>query len=237
MRAIVLAAGMGTRLKPLTHNCPKCLVTLNGKTLIDYQLDALESVGVEDVVVVVGAKAEQVRAHCGDRVRYVENNEFSTTNSIYSLYLASDELCEEVFLLNCDIIFDSSVLKKILEAPQGNVLAVDTKIDRVLGEMNVCFDSEGKVIEISKNIEPARAQAQSVQLVKFDSSGAKDLRKEVKRLITIGNLKTFHTEAYGPILQSAGIFAADVGGCAWGEIDNLEDYNHVCDKVVSALKA
>jgi len=235
MRAIVLAAGLGTRLKPLTENCPKCLVTLKGKTLIDYQLDALEWAGIDDVVVVIGAKADQIRAHCGNRVRYIENNEFSTTNSIYSLYLAAHELSDEVFLFNCDILFDPNVLTKMLDVPKGNVLAVDTKVERVRDEMNVRFDLEGKIIEISKKLEPTRAQAQSVQLIKFDSLGARMLREEVARLIQANNTETFPTEAYGPILKSLGIFIADVSDYAWGEIDNIKDYRHVCDYVVPAL--
>ncbi|MEE3234166.1 MAG: phosphocholine cytidylyltransferase family protein [Candidatus Latescibacterota bacterium] len=235
MRAIVLAAGLGTRLKPLTDSCPKCLVTIKGKALIDYQLDALELVGVDDIVVVVGAMADQVRAHCGNRVRYIENPQFSTTNSIYSLYLASQELCEEIFLFNCDILFHSNVLKMMLEEPKGNVLAVDTQVARVPDEMNVCFDLKGRIVEINKNIEPARAQAQSVQLIKFDSSGAKVLGEEVTRLIQADNTETFPTAAYEPILKRYGIFITDVSDFAWGEIDNLEDYKYVCDHVVPSL--
>ena len=235
MRAIVLAAGMGTRLKPLTDDCPKCLVTLNGKAMIDYQLDALDSVGIDDVIVVIGAKAEQVRAHCNKRVRYIENQEFSSTNSIYSLFLASKELHDELFLVNCDILFDPNILKKMLKEPQGNVLAVDTKKLRIPNEMNVCFDSTGRISKISKNIDPDDAQAQSVQLIKFDMFGAQLLKEEVARIIRANKTETFPTEAYGPIIKSSGIFKTDVGDCAWGEIDDIDDYNYAVKHIIPAL--
>ena len=67
MRAIILAAGVGSRLRPLTNDRPKCLVTVGEKALVDHQIDALRSEGVDDIVLVVGCKADQVRAHCGDR--------------------------------------------------------------------------------------------------------------------------------------------------------------------------
>ena len=117
MRAIILAAGGGTRLRPLTNDLPKCLVPLGPQPLVDHQLQALRAVGVEDIVLVVGYLADQVRRHCGDSVRYVENRQFATTNSIYSLYVARHELDADTFLFNCDIIFHVRLLERMLAAP------------------------------------------------------------------------------------------------------------------------
>ena len=98
MRAIILAAGTGTRLRPLTAGCPKCLVPMGKQVLIDFQLNALRAVGVDDIVLVLGYEADQVRSHCGTGVRYIDNTAFATTNSIYSLYLARHELTVDTFL-------------------------------------------------------------------------------------------------------------------------------------------
>ena len=105
MRAIILAAGAGTRLSPLTSNCPKCLVPAGSRVLLDYQIGALRRVGVEDIVLVIGYKAGQIRRHCGAAARYIENPEYLTTNSIYSFFLARQELDTDLFLFNCDILF------------------------------------------------------------------------------------------------------------------------------------
>ena len=133
MRAIILAAGAGTRLNPLTDECPKCLLPAGSAPLADRQLDALRQVGVDDIVLVVGFEASQIRAHCGDAARYIENPEYLTTNSIYSLYLARGELDTDVFLFNCDILFHPEVLERMLNSGRPNVVAVDSRVERVAG--------------------------------------------------------------------------------------------------------
>jgi len=235
MRAIILAAGAGTRLRPLTDDCPKCLVPIGGRSLIDYQLEALHSVGVDDVVLVVGCKSDQVRAHCGDRVRYIENADYLTTNSIYSLYLAAGEFDTDAFLFNCDILFHRSVLRRMLDAAQPSVVAVDSQVARVPNEMNVCYSDDMCITAISKGLDPAKAQAQSVQLVQFDAAGAVQVRKEVVRLVEEDHRDAFPTSAYGPLIKERSLFAVETGDLAWGEIDSLEDYEQAKMNVLPAL--
>ena len=142
MRALILAAGIGSRLHPLTNNLPKCLVNAGEKPLIQHQIDALHSCGVEDIVLVIGYQAPQVREHLGTCVRYVENDQFRTTNSLYSLYLAREELDTDLFLFNCDILFHDSVLRRMLDSPFANVVAVDSRTELTANEMNVTTDAK-----------------------------------------------------------------------------------------------
>lgn len=235
MRAIILAAGAGTRLQPLTDACPKCLVPIGGRPLLDYQLDALHAVGVEDVVLVVGCKSEQVRAHCGSGVRYIENADYLQTNSIYSLYLAAAEFNTDTFLFNCDILFHKGVLERMLDSAQSSVVAVDSRVARVPNEMNVCYGDDMRITAISKSLDPAAAQAQSVQLVKFDAAGAAQVSREVVRLIEEDQKDAFPTSAYGPLIEERTLFAVDTGDLAWGEIDSLEDYERARDNVLPTL--
>lgn len=235
MRAIILAAGAGTRLQPLTDNRPKCLVDFAGKALIDYQMEALQSVGVDDVVLVVGCKAEQVRAHCGSRARYIDNVDYLQTNSIYSLYLAAAELDEDAFLFNCDILFEAQVLKRMVDAPHPNAVAADGQVERVEGEMNICRDETGCITAISKGLDPRAAQAQSVQLVKFSAAGARAVRREVVRLVEEDQRDAYPTSAYGPLIAERSLFAVEVGDLAWGEVDSLEDYQRAAARVVPRL--
>ncbi len=236
MRAIILAAGAGTRLQPLTDECPKCLVSLGGRPLLDYQLEALRLVGVEDVVLVVGCKSEQVRAHCGSAVRYIENADFSTTNSIYSLYLAAAEFNTDTFLFNCDILFHKGVLERMLDPAQASVVAVDAQVERVPNEMNVCYGDDMRITAISKSLDPARARAQSVQLAKFDAAGAAQVSAEVVRLVEQDQKDVFPTSAYGPLIDARSLFAVDTSDLAWGEIDSLEDYERARTCVLPALE-
>lgn len=233
MKAIILAAGAGTRLSPLTDGCPKCLVKVGGHCLIDYQLDALRRAGVDDVVLVVGYEADQIRAHCGRAARYLENPDYLTTNSIYSLYLAAAELDSDTFLFNCDILFHPLVLQRLLAHP--NAVAVDAQVQRVAGEMNVSCDTEQRVQAISKQLAPGDSQAQSAQLVKFDRPGALEVGREVERLVREQHRDAFPTSAYGPLIAGQRLYAVEVGDLPWGEIDSLEDYERVSRDVLPRL--
>ena len=121
MQAIILAAGMGRRLGELTDNNTKCMLEVNGVRLIDRALDILLESGIKHVVLVVGYKAQNVIDHVGDRYKdmhidYVENNVYDKTNNIYSLFLAREYLLkDDTLLLESDLIFESDVVKKIID--------------------------------------------------------------------------------------------------------------------------
>jgi len=236
MRAIILAAGVGTRLNPLTNGCPKCLVSAGDKLLIDFQLEALRGVGVEDIVLVVGYEADQIRRYCGAGVRYVENLDYLSTNSIYSLYLARRELDTDTLLFNCDILFHPDVLKRMLDSGHPNVVAVDSRVELVANEMNVAFDRERRVSTISKEVDPARARAQSIQLVKFDAAGACLVQGEVEKLVAQQRKDVFPTSAYGPLIQAGTLYAVEAGDLPWGEVDSMEDYSRVLEDVLPRLR-
>lgn len=236
MKAIILAAGAGTRLNPLTNGRPKCLVPVGAGTLIDYQLEALRQAGVGEIVLVVGYEAGQIRAHCGAAVRYLENPDYLKTNSIYSLYLAAAELDSDTFLFNCDILFHPLILRRMIASGHPNAVAVDSQVKRLAGEMNVALDSQGRVLAISKQLDPSRSQAQSVQLVRFDREGARAVRREVERLVQQQHKDVFPTSAYGPLIQRGVLHAVEAGDLPWGEIDSLEDYERTLGEVLPRLE-
>ena len=236
MRAIILAAGAGTRLSPLTSNCPKCLVPAGSRVLLDYQIGALRRVGVKDIVLVIGYKAGQIRRHCGAAARYIENPEYLTTNSIYSFFLARQELDTDLFLFNCDILFHPDVLKRMLDSEYSNVVAVDSQVARAVDEMNVQFSSDGCVKAISKELDPAIAQAQSVQLVKLDAAGARLVAEEVGNLIAQEKKGAFPTASYAPLIRANRFYSVEAGDLPWAEIDSMEDYAQAMKYVVPHLE-
>ncbi|MGY8822823.1 MAG: hypothetical protein ACKVJG_02635 [Candidatus Latescibacterota bacterium] len=123
----------------------------------------------------------------------------------------------------------------MLDAAQPNVVAVDSQVERVPNEMNVCYGEDLCVTAISKGLDPAGAQAQSVQLVKFDAVGAVQVRKEVVRLVEQDDKDAFPTSAYGPLIEQCSFFAVETSDLAWGEIDSLEDYELAKKNVLPAL--
>ena len=88
MRGIILAAGKGSRLNGTIGDKPKCLLRVGGRTLVERQIDALQTVGIDDIAIVVGCQADHVRRVCGPGVAYIENTRYAQTNSLYSLWMA-----------------------------------------------------------------------------------------------------------------------------------------------------
>lgn len=131
MQAIILAAGMGKRLKELTEDNTKCMVRVNGVPLIDRTLGQLEKRGLDRIVVVVGYCGDKLIEHINSLglktpVEYVRNDIYNKTNNIYSLWLAHDQLCEDdTLLLESDLIFEESVLDLLIDDPRPNLALVD----------------------------------------------------------------------------------------------------------------
>lgn len=131
MQAIILAAGMGRRLKDLTHDNTKCMVKVNGVTLIDRMLHQLEKHHLSRIVIVVGYKGQKLIDYIATLniqtpIVYVNNPVYDKTNNIYSLFLAKDYLCrEDTILLESDLIFDDSVLSTLIDDPRDTLALVD----------------------------------------------------------------------------------------------------------------
>ena len=131
MQGLILAAGMGKRLKELTQDNTKCMVKVNGVRLIDRMLSQLARLGLRRTVIVTGYKGAELRRHVGRKwdgmkIDYVENPIYDKTNNIYSLALASLELVkDDTLLLESDIILEDTILEKIISCPNPNVALVD----------------------------------------------------------------------------------------------------------------
>jgi choline kinase len=128
MQAIILAAGYGKRLRPLTDNVPKCLVPVHGQPLLVRSLELLEACGIHNVVLVVGHMKEMIYRAVGHRfgdirISYIENDIYDKTNNVYSLWLARDRLCADSLLIECDLYYRGCLLDALTRTPRDcNVL-------------------------------------------------------------------------------------------------------------------
>jgi histidinol-phosphate/aromatic aminotransferase/cobyric acid decarboxylase-like protein/NDP-sugar pyrophosphorylase family protein len=128
-KAIILAAGIGDRLQPFTHQFPKCLAPVSGVPILVNALTHLSDVGVHEVVIVVGHHKEKICERVGDtfqdmKVTYIESEKYATTNNIYSLWLARKHLIEDVLLLEADVFFERRLLERMLSHVSGSLAAV-----------------------------------------------------------------------------------------------------------------
>ena len=130
MKAIILAAGQGSRLKPKTDNLPKCLVHVKGVPILQYQLEALESLGITTCIIVVGFMGKLIQQEYGYifgnlKLDYVTNHHFLETNNIYSLWCAKEYLEDDIILIEGDVLFDKHILEDIVNTADRDSLVVD----------------------------------------------------------------------------------------------------------------
>lgn len=171
MKAIILAAGMGSRLKALTKDNPKCMVKVNDKTLIERALSQLDRYNLEEIILVLGYKKDVLKEYINSlgiktKVSYIDNDIYDKTNNIYSLYLAKEEMLKnDILLLESDLIFDESILKNLIENSSKN-MAVIASYESWMDGTCVKLDKENNIVDF-------------VTSKKFDFNNIKDLYKTV----------------------------------------------------------
>ena len=240
MRGIILAAGKGSRLNGTAGESPKCLVKAGALTLVERQIDALRRAGIDDVAVVVGCQADEVRKACGRSVTYVENVRYAQTNSMYSLWMARPLLYEGFVVLNCDVLFHPVLLDDLLTARHENalLLAYREADQPPFGdeEMKVKVRC-GRVVDMSKQMAPADADGENLGIVKFGAEGAAVLVDIMDRLIAAGGLRDWAPRAFSEFAQVRPLHAIGTRGFPWIEIDFPEDYQRAVRDVLPEIEA
>jgi len=237
MRAVILCAGRGGRLRQITGDRPKCLASVGGTTLLDRQLHALRACGLTAITVVTGYRAADVRQVCGPAVDFVHNGRYAVTNSLYSLWLARDLLRDGFVVLNCDVLFHRQVLADLLTARYDDALLVAFRGDgETYGdeEMKVRVRN-GRVVEISKTMTDGDADGENIGIVKFGAAGAAVLVEEMDRLIASGAIKEWVPGAFAGFCWRRPLHVVDHRGFPWIEIDSPQDYWRACALVAPAL--
>ena len=235
MQAIILAAGMGKRLKNLTANNTKCMVKVNGVPMIDRVLRQLDAHRLSRIILVVGYEGEKLKAHVRSLpiftpVDFVDNPIYDKTNNIYSLALAKRQLCaEDTLLLESDLIFEDSVLDLLLDDPRPNLALVDKYESWMDGTCVLLDENDGidsfvpkksfRYDEISRyyktvNIYKFSKEFSQKQYVPFLNAyvkalGENEYYEQVLRVITMLN----HTTLRAKRLE----------GQCWYEIDDVQD--------------
>ena len=225
MKALILAAGFGSRLAPITDNLPKSLVPVNGKPILFKQIDNLYENGVKDITIVSGYKAEVLKSLTLEKyphVKIIESVDYATTNNMYSAYLGIKEMgLGDMLMMNADVFFDSSVIKALLAFDKPNAIVVD--IGRYNEESMKVIEKDSHLVEISKAITKEDALGSSIDVYKFDKNGATAFFNRCKEYIEEKKeLKKWSEVALNDALNDIEFKACPLVG-RWFEIDNHED--------------
>lgn len=239
MRGVILAAGKGSRLNGSAGDKPKCLVEAGGLTLVDRQIRALNRAGIDDIVVVVGCQADRVRAACGAAVTFVENARFAETNSLYSLWTARALLRDGFVVLNCDVLFHPALLDRLLATHHDAALLMAYREtgQPPLGdeEMKIKVRA-GRVVDMSKAIDPRDADGENLGIVKFGPASAPALVSILDRLVAEGRTRDWAPRAFCEFAQTRPLHAIPTAGYPWIEIDFPEDYQRALRDVLPAIE-
>jgi choline kinase len=240
MRGIILAAGKGSRLNGTAGDSPKCLVKVGGLSLVERQIRALRNAGIDDIAVVVGCQADQVRRACGHGITYVENSKYAQTNSMYSLWMARPLLFEGFVVLNCDVLFHPVLLHDLLSARHEDalLLAYREADQPPFGdeEMKVTVRC-GRVREMSKQMPPEEADGENLGIVKFGPEGAGELVTIMDRLVAEGRVRDWAPRAFRDFAQGRPLHVIGTRGFPWIEIDFPEDYQRAVGEILPQIDA
>ncbi len=243
MKAIILAAGMASRLRPLTLTTPKSLLKVGERSLLQRSMDALIANGVKEFCIVTGYLHEMiedfVKKQYADsiKVTFIYNNVYETTNNIYSLWLARPFAeGEEVLLLDSDLLYDPQIVARVLATDAPNVL---TLIRHELGEeeMKVVTDAQGSIKEISKTCNPADAAGESLGIEKMGVAYTKALYKELEPMMNEEHLENvFYERAFERLIPQGHTYKVlDVTELFSCELDTIEDFENAKAKIPANL--
>ncbi len=235
MQAIILAAGMGRRLGDLTAGNTKCMVEVNGETLIDRMLRQLQRVALSRVVIVIGYEGEKLRGYIGDRypgldIEYVVNDVYDRTNNIYSLWLARDIMeDDDTLLLESDIIFDDGVIDRIYYSEYPDVALVARYEPWMDGTM-VRIDENGDILSFipkkAFSYKDIDSYYKTVNIYKFSRAFARDRYLPfLEAYIKVMGDNEYYEQVLRVItlVDASGIKALPVDGLPWYEIDDVQD--------------
>jgi choline kinase len=233
MKAIILAAGRGTRLEPLTNNIPKCLIEVNGKSILKSELECLEKNGIEETVVVVGYLKDKIIKKFGDgfgqiEIRYIENPIHQDTGDAFSLQLAKDELKGDVIIIDGDVLFGEELIRRLMDTPYEICLAIDKK--RVSErETKVKMAQSNKIIDIIRGGSTQGKCGRYIGIAKIGDESLLVFTNKLANLIkNNNNLKNIvYSQAILMMIKKGyDVYGIDMSDLLWAEIDTSEDLEY-----------
>lgn len=236
MKVIILAAGEGKRLRPYTADKPKCMVEIEGVTLIDRQIEILKSVGLYDILLIGGYKAEMLRRA---DAKLKINPRYQETNMVWTLFCAEEELSGDMIISYGDIVYSKEILQKLISSDSDISITIDKDWENYWSARNenplddaetLKLSDDGLVSEIGKKPQAINEiDGQYMGLMKFSSQGVKQLKNVFHMALETGQLdgKSLENAYMTDLLQVAinlghPVKSIPISG-GWIEVDTVED--------------
>ncbi|MDA7541770.1 phosphocholine cytidylyltransferase family protein [Gammaproteobacteria bacterium] len=232
MKAIILAAGVGSRIRPLTDNCPKSLLKINGKTILEMMLSHIKTCGINEVIFVLGYLQDQIKDYVKTQfpdliVQFITNEKYEVTNTGYSLMLTKDFVKNSTFIkFDADVVFDINILKTLIASEYDNCLCIDKNINLDAEEIKVIIKDDNRVVKASKTVNPLDAIGESIGIEKISGETAHTLFNDLELMMKDEKYhQEYYEAAYERLIEKdVPFYALDISGLRWTEIDTKEDF-------------
>ena len=242
VKAVILAAGIASRLRPLTDTTPKCLLKIGERCLLERAFDALIQNGFDEFIIVTGYRQQQIvdflQAHYPTQdITFIYNDRYESTNNIYSLWLTRPYTDgEEILLLDSDIVFDPQIVEKLLHSDKDDILALN-RHELGAEEIKVIVDDAQKVVEISKVCSISDAIGESIGIEKMSAEYTKALFRELEIMITTEGLDNiFYERAFERLIpQGYSFYVMDTTEFLSAELDTVEDFQQAQKLIPASL--
>lgn len=241
MKAIILSAGQGRRLLPLTESTPKCALPVAGRTLLEWQLNEISQCDIDEVVVVTGFGADRVdeiaAATPAPVARTLYNPFYALSDNLGTCWVAGGEMSDPFVLINGDTLFEAAVLEKLLitglDAPV--TLVTDRKSDYDADDMKVVVDGT-RLRRVGKALTDG-VNGESIGMMAFRGDGPALFRDMVAHLMRYGEgVKRWYLSAIDELAARQPVSVCDIHGLSWCEVDEAEDLAHA-QRVVTGWPA
>ena len=231
-KAVILAAGVGSRIAPLTDDYPKSLLVVAGMPILERMIRNIETCGISEFVIVLGYLGHRIRDFVGERfphldVTYVSNPLYRDTNTGYSLMLTQEATDGAGFVkFDADVVFDVKILRRLLASDADTALCIDRNIQLDAEEVKVVTSDGNRVLRASKDVDPKTAMGESIGIEKIDAVTASLLFGELIAMMKgEDHLQDYYEAAYERLIsESVPFYAVDITGLAWVEIDTHDDF-------------
>ncbi len=232
LKALILAAGVGSRIRPLTDNCPKSLLSVGGTQILERMIRNCQSCGISEFVLILGYMEEQVRHFISDtfpglQATFIVNDKYAETNTGYSLMLAEPAVGDTEFIkFDADVVFDPRILRRLIDSDFQNALCIDRSIQLDAEEVKVIVDDQLRILQASKSVDPETALGESIGIEKISAETGRLLFAELTLMMRQEEHRQDYYEAAYERLMTLGtaFHALEITGLNWTEIDTHDDY-------------
>lgn len=239
-RAIILSAGRGSRLLPLTEAKPKCLIDIEGRSILEWQIRALTQAGVSQASVVVGFGADQVIAMAQEltspliKIRTIVNPLFDVADNLVSCWTAREEMHRDFLLLNGDTLIEPAIVERLLASPPAPVtVAINHKPEYDEDDMKVSCRGN-TLVKIGKDLPLEQTDGESIGMLLFRGAGAAEFRRRLE--VSIDNPRAvnwYYLSLIGEMARHGMVRTVSVDNLQWAEVDFLHDLDRAQSVVES----